>query len=175
MAVLEVSYPAATAPAPGLDAHIRVDYGVGGGAMPQDEVAVGSLLGDVVATQGLDVRQFGDLQPFRITVLHPARTLLEKLCLVHHNAVRLLHDQSYQMRSPQARHYYDLFHLLDPARSPALGWLADQGDWQPVLDDCLRITQRFYGQDDPPPRPLPSSPAFTDDRVLDVVHQRYPR
>src|SRR5699024_1008068 len=58
--VLTFGYPAGQARAPGLDPFVRVDYGVGGGSIPQDEVRITTLVGDQLETVGQDPEQFDD-------------------------------------------------------------------------------------------------------------------
>lgn len=173
--VLTVGFIAQQPALEGLAPFVRVDYGVGGGSIPQDDVSITTLVGDRLVAAGLETRGFEDLEPFRLPVLHPARTLLEKLCIVHGLAVRIAGDNPY-VRSREARHYYDLWHLLDEERSPALRWIDGHGDIGPLVDDCVRFTRDHDGSEPPiPDEGIADGPAFTDPEVLDRVGTAYVR
>jgi hypothetical protein len=119
-----------------------------------------------------DFLRFEDLQPCQIMMLHPARTLVEKLCVVDGIGRRIAGGNN-AVRSREARHYYDLWHLLDTDKSPAIQYLQEHGDVELLYDDCVRITQRFYGSS--PERPeggFASSVAFAPE-VVGVVAKAY--
>lgn len=173
--VLTVGYPTAQRSVSGLDPFVRVDYGVGGGSIPQDDVSITTLVGDQLAAAGQDVGRFADLEAFLLPVLHPARTLLEKLCIVHGLAARI-EGGNLHVRSREARHYYDLWYLLDEERSPALRWIDEHGDIGPLVDDCVRITRDHYGSEPPiPDAGIASGPAFSDPQVLSRIGKAYDR
>lgn len=173
--VLTFSYPSGQSRAPGLDPFVRVDYGVGGGSIPQEEVRISTLVGDRLRSAGQDPDVFDDLAEFRIPVLHPARTLIEKLCIVHGMADRII-DGNPHVRSREARHYYDLWHLLDEDRSPALNWIDRRGNIDPLVDDCLRMTRSHYGfEPSIPATGIATGPAFSDPAVLSRVAVAYER
>ena len=110
--------------------------------MSLDEVEVTTLLGVALRHAGQDPDRFDDLAGFQLTVLHPARTLIEKLCLVHGIAVRILAGNS-NVRFRVVRHYYDIYHLLDADRSPALAWL-ERHDTRAVVACWVRITRAHF-------------------------------
>jgi len=171
--VLRVGYPSRQVKVEGLDPFVRVDYGVGGGSIPQEHVTITTLVGDLLRERGRPVEEFRDLAGFRIPVLHPARTLVEKFCIVNGLAARILGGNP-NVRSREARHYYDLWYLLDEERSPALGWIAEQGHIGPMVDDCIRITRDHYGGEPTlPAAGLAAGPAFTDPKVLELVVRAY--
>jgi hypothetical protein len=66
---------------------------------------IGCLLGDALAAAGTDLSEFEDLEPFEIVVLHPGRTLLEKLVLIHGEARKLNADASLQPRPRNGRQF----------------------------------------------------------------------
>jgi hypothetical protein len=63
---------------------------------PHESVATSCLLGDVLAAAGTDLREFTDLEPLEVAVLHPGRTLLEKLVHIHAVAQELAGDAARQ-------------------------------------------------------------------------------
>ena len=171
---LHVRYPATQQlGVSGLDPFIRIDYGVGGGSIPQDEVAITPLIGDQLTAAGHDPETFEDLAALHLAVLHPARTLIEKLCIVHGLADRISSGNPH-VRSREARHYYDIWYLLDTKRSPALDWIERQGDIGPLIADCVRITRDHYGSEPPIPTDgIAGGVAFSDPEVLDRVEGAY--
>jgi len=174
VAVLTVTYSMTQPAADGVDQFIRVDYGVGGGAQPQDEVTVSTLVGEALEEAGQGSSAYADLKPFRLTVLHPSRTLVEKLLLLHGLATRVLAGAT-TVRSRDVRHYFDVFHLLDDERSPAGDWIRQAGSVAPLVADVRRITESHFGPLGDVPADLSSSAAFHEPAVLDLVRDRYPR
>ena len=102
-------YPTA-APAGALSKGVRLELGARGGTMPMVQRSVTSLLAQHGPQTGLEV-SFAEAVPFTMHVLAPVRTLVEKLMIVHHAAVA--GDAEEQARL--ARHYYDIWHLLNDA------------------------------------------------------------
>lgn len=127
-----------------LAPEIRVDHGVPGRPVPSESRPLHTLLSDAIARAGTDLEGFADLSQCTVMMLHPARTLVEKLCIVAGIGTRIANGNC-NVRSREARHFYDLWYLLDDQRSPALAWLREQDALQKLVDDCSRITERFYG------------------------------
>jgi hypothetical protein len=151
---------------------IRVDHGVPGGPIPSESRDLAMMLVDQFVRAEQDFSLFDDLQPCQITMLHPARTLVEKLCVVD-GIGRRIEAGNKAVRSREARHYYDLWHLLDTNRSPAIQYLQEHETVELLYEDCARITERFYGS--APERPdggFASSVAFSPE-VVSVVGNSY--
>lgn len=95
-------------------------------------------------------------------MLHPGRTLLEKLVLIHELARRLTVDASRQPDRRSGRHFYDVFQLLGDNRVRAV--LAEREEVESVLGNIAAITRAYFGGgDDIELRPaggFASSPAF---------------
>ena len=68
-----------------------------------------------MAGAGTDLCEFEDLAPFEVSVLHPGRTLLEKLVLIHALAQQLMADPSTPIPPRNGRHFYDVYQLLGGA------------------------------------------------------------
>jgi hypothetical protein len=82
----EVSYAATRAPTAFIRTSVLLEMGIRGGAQPQEMMPIGCLLGDVLEAAGMNLTDFADLQTFEVVVLHPGRTLLQKL--VHRRSPR---------------------------------------------------------------------------------------
>ena len=129
---------------------VRVDHGVPGGPLPSESREVRALLASALG-DAREREEFADLAPFMVPMLHPARTLVEKLCIVS-SIGRRIEDGNVMVRSREARHFYDIWCLLDEERSPALEYLRTIDKVPEIFDDCWGLTQRFYGS--PPERPI---------------------
>ncbi|MGO1050082.1 nucleotidyl transferase AbiEii/AbiGii toxin family protein [Crossiella sp. CA198] len=66
---------------------ILIELGQSGGQHPSEPVPVAALLTRQLGEVGFDVAAYDDLRPFDVPVLHPGRTLLEKLLRVNNFSV----------------------------------------------------------------------------------------
>jgi hypothetical protein len=168
----EVAYPSTREPTALIQTSVLLEMGVRGGRHPDESVAVSCLLGDVLAAEGTDLSHFDDLAPFEVVVLHPGRTLLEKLVHVHAAAQRLAADPSRQPDPRSGRHFYDIFQLLGDDR--VLELLADRDRVGQVIASIEDITRRYFsGSEDTALRP---AGGFADCPAFDVaahVSQRF--
>ena len=157
-----VSYSATREPTALIATSVLLEMGVRGGSHPHEPVAIGSLLGDVLRDAGTAPDGYEDLVPFEVQVLHPARTLLEKLVHIHGLAVELGADDNRQTPPRSGRHFYDVHQLLGDDRVVAL--LQDRDQVGEVIASIDEITQRFFGGDDGvsvrPEDGFATSPAF---------------
>ena len=156
--------------APGMRQAIRLEPGVRGGPHPYERRLVDSLM-----AEALGLKDAEDLVPFEVPVLHPARTLVEKLFAVDALAAKLMADVEHRVADTEARHYYDLYFLWDEEASPAMGWLADEENFTAVVNDCIEVSQRWYPAS---PARVPeggfcNSPAFTDGSVIERIASSY--
>jgi hypothetical protein len=138
-----VTYPATREPTALVATSVLLEMGVRGGAHPHEPVAIGSLLGDALDAAGTDLDEYEDLAPFDVPVLHPARTLLEKLVHVHELGLRLTAAEGLQPEQRSGRHFYDVHELLGHERVVAL--LEDRAQTVAVIENIDEITQRFFG------------------------------
>jgi hypothetical protein len=99
-------------------------------------------LGDLLESAGTAIKEFSDLRPFEILALHPGRTLLEKLVLVH-DLSKKEEDLVNLMNRRVGRHFYDIYELLDDAR--VLEFLADRELVSEVLENVTSINRTYYG------------------------------
>lgn len=130
--------------------YIRLDIGILGGIKPHGTRVISTLVGDVLASEAaFSPVDFDDLSPFGVPVLHPGRTLVEKLMLVNTVAVRHSHDRYELRRQRSARHFYDIHCLLGHDESCEL--LADRDTFHTVLADAERISAKHFGGVEPRP------------------------
>ena len=158
----DVSYPATREPTNLIATSVLLEMGVRGGPHPHEPVAIGSLLGDVLRDSGTTLDGYEDLAPFEVQVLHPARTLLEKLVHIHGLAVELAADEDLQAPPRSGRHFYDVHQLLGHDR--VLSLLQDRDQVGEVIASIDETTQRFFGGDEGvsvrPHDGFAASPAF---------------
>ena len=130
--------------------YIRLDIGIVGGIEPHGTRPISTLVGDVLARElRFTPGDFEDLAPFSVPVLHPGRTLVEKLMLVNTAAVRYAQDRRELRRQRSARHIYDIHCLLGHDVSCQL--LADRDAFHVMLADAERISAQYFGGAEPRP------------------------
>ena len=137
----DIAYPRHR-PAGWLTAEVRLEMGVRGGPSPNSLRPISSLLADALSAADVSVEAYADLAPFEILVLHPARTLIEKLALVNSLAERCSADPSIRFPSRHGRHFYDIFKLL--AHEPTLELLADREQFEGIVADCERVSREEF-------------------------------
>lgn len=139
----EINYPATLQATQLIRTRVLLEMGVRGGPQPRESRPIGSLLGDALSATGTDPTEFDDLAPFEVSVLHPGRTLLEKLVLIHALAQQLGGDVSTTIPSRTGRHFYDVYELL--GNDQVLNLLQDRTQVLEVMADVEQITQRYFG------------------------------
>ena len=172
----EVSYPATRKATTLIRTAVLLEMGVRGGPRPHESVPITCLLGDVLDAAGTDLSEFTDLEPFMVFVLHPARTLLEKLVHIHALTQALVADTYRLPDRRSGRHFYDVFQLLDDDQ--VLSVLADREQVDQVLESIEEITRDYFGgSDETELRPgggFATSPAFDlDTDVSRRFHAAY--
>ncbi|HZJ07791.1 MAG TPA: nucleotidyl transferase AbiEii/AbiGii toxin family protein [Nocardioidaceae bacterium] len=142
----EVVYPATRKATRLIRTGVLLEMGVRGGPHPHESVPITCLLGDVLDAEGTDLTEFTDLVPFTVLVLHPARTLLEKLVHIHAAAQALVSDPAWQPDARSGRHCYDVFQLLGDDR--VLNLLGEREQVQQILESIDEITRDYFGGGD---------------------------
>ena len=165
-----VSYPATYRPTDAVATSVLLEMGVRGGPNPHERVPIGSLLGNTLEAAGTDLGQYDDLQLFEVAVLHPGRTLLEKLYGIHDLARRLAANALDADRLRRnGRHFYDVYQLLGHAR--VLELLADRTQAGQIMVSIEETSKQEFNASGElrPDDGFAASPAF--DRSSDVSHQ----
>ncbi len=131
---------------------------------------ISSLLGDVLEAAGTDLGAFDDLKPLEVAVLHPGRTLLEKLVLIHALAQQLAAGTGGSIDRRSGRHFYDVYQLLGDRQ--VLDLLSDRDQTEQVMRSVEEINRAFFGGDGIEVRPaggFGTCPAF--DSTSDISTQ----
>lgn len=139
----EIHYPATRRASGFIRASVLLETGVRGGPQPREVRPIGSLLGDVLAGTGTELSEFDDLAPFQVSVLHPGRTLLEKLALIHGLVQRLAADPSTPIPPRVSRHFYDVYKLLGDDQVCEL--LEDRSQVLEVIASVEEISRKQFG------------------------------
>lgn len=105
-------------------AAILVELGQTGGPNPHEPREITSLLGRALDDAGFPVAGWDDLSPFDVDILHPGRTLLEKLLRVNNFVITPENIQGEHGWPRVGRQYYDIYALLGDAE--VLDLLANQ-------------------------------------------------
>ena len=126
---------------------IFLELGQSGGAHPADPASVQSLLSRALQS-ATAAAEFDDLRPFTVSVLHPGRTLIEKLLRMSNFSQARDSERDAKGWPRIGRQFYDVWALL--GHSSVVGFLQDTKTVRAVLADCAVVSQSF-GQDAPPP------------------------
>lgn len=157
----EIAYPATRTPTALIRTSVLLEMGVRGGPHPHALAPISSLLGDALEAAGTDLSEFDDLKPFEVAVLHPGRTLLEKLVLIHALAQQLAAGTGESIDSRSGRHFYDVYQLLGDQQ--VLDLLADRDQTEQVMRSVEEINRAFFEGDGIEVRPtggFGTCPAF---------------
>lgn len=166
---VNLGLPLQTRKASTVTKSIQLEPGRRGGPMPSEVRTIGPLL------SGLNLGLSGPgFDSFEVTVLHPTRTLVEKLFATNELATGLVADPTRSVKSREARHFYDIARLLAPS-SPALDMLATPGLLGSIVADCHAVTRRWFNNGSPTPMAsnLADSPAFTDAAIGQRIRGAY--
>jgi hypothetical protein len=139
---------------------ILVEVGFRGGTNPTEPLTVNSMIGQSLATHGESTDEY---KPVKIRVLHPKRTLIEKLFALAAaaNAGNL----------PQKnRHYYDVFCLLN---NKELDNFIGSPEFFEIVDDVCKQSLQNFGHIEDVSTLLSSSAFSLDDAEYRTVSRAY--
>jgi hypothetical protein len=139
-------------------ARILLELGQSGGAHPAERQPVLSLLARQLGAAGVETARYADLAAIEVLMLHPGRTLIEKLLRVNNFGA----DPAGRSSSPGwpriGRQFYDLWALLGSDHVLAL--LTNWEQTAAIVADCLRISAAFQPDLPPPAGGFASCAAF---------------
>lgn len=136
---------------------ILVELGQSGGQHPHIAAMIESILARQLG-QRLNVAEFEDLAAFEMQVLHPGRTLLEKLLRVNTFAAGWPANRTTERKLRIGRQFYDIWALLDDQL--VLELLQESGLRDDILADCMNVSAQFHGDAPRPEGGFANSPAF---------------
>lgn len=139
-------------------AAILVELGQSGGPNPHSDRPVTSLLARQLAAAGFAVADWVDLASFDVAVLHPGRTLIEKLLRINNFASNRVAYEGIHGWPRIGRQFYDVWALLGTPE--VLSFLADRELVSSVLSSCYEVSQAFVPDLPVPLHGFANSPAF---------------
>lgn len=145
-------------------ADILVELGQSGGPNPHQIRQVTSLLARQLDAAGFDTAAWGDLSPFEVAILHPGRTLIEKLLRINNFASNPVAQEGVHGWARIGRQFYDVWALLD--NDEVQDFLLDRAVFASVLTDCYEISQAFTPDLPVPDGGFAASPAFDSKGAL---------
>ncbi|NHE67810.1 nucleotidyl transferase AbiEii/AbiGii toxin family protein [Rhodococcus sp. D-46] len=152
---------------------LMLELGQSGGPMPSSERPVTSLLARELADADVAVDQYVDLVSFSVRMLHPGRTLIEKLLRMNNFSVRVADDiDTTDGFTRIGRQFYDVWALLGNAEVREL--LADVQQTTEIVESCIEVSQDFPNNSDqrPPVGGFAESVIFSGDWIHTSVLRR---
>lgn len=125
---------------------VLIELGQSGGPKPAVNATVESLLSR--ALQGSVDGDWDDLAPFAVTVLHPGRTLIEKLLRVNNFVVDPARRGTPHGLPRIGRQFYDIWALL--GQDMVITLLADTAKVGDILSSVFEVSEHFA-----PDQPVP--------------------
>ena len=124
---------------------IQLEMGVRGSNVPSNvHRGIRPMIADRLESAGLKVDSYEDLSMFEVPVLHPGRTLIEKLLLLHHFATTDDAVGGTPKRSPTqiGRHFHDVHMLLE--LSEVQSWLEDRESFHQAVVDHVEVCRIHF-------------------------------
>ncbi|MFT4187453.1 MAG: nucleotidyl transferase AbiEii/AbiGii toxin family protein [Aeromicrobium sp.] len=145
-------------------AAILVELGQSGGPNPHAARQVTSLLARQLDAAGFDNTAWSDLSPFEVAILHPGRTLIEKLLRINNFASDPTAQEGVHGWPRVGRQFYDAWALLGD--DEVLTFLHDRATVAEVLASCYRVSRAFTPDLPVPDGGFAASPAFNGEGPL---------
>ncbi len=155
----------------GLDTTIMLEMGIRGRPQPSEVRQLRSMLSAALANTDLDD---GTLQRFNLTVLHPRRTLVEKLFAIH-SACERWSEGDVAALQRQGRHLTDIHELLGDR---TIAEFAGGDEYLAMVADVDEFSHIYFPKDHrtPPNMRFADSSALQPDAklraALDAEHAR---
>ena len=140
---------------------VKLEMGVRGGPEPSARRSLRSYIAEYAIRAGEREEAFAEFAPVEIDVLDPARTLVEKVALIHDLAVR--YPDTAAFIGDKGRHFYDIYCLLGDA---SVCDRLTEAEFTPrVAEDRMRVSEAFG-------LPVTSRPAegFATSPAFDASH-----
>jgi len=143
---------------------ILIELGQSGGPNPHKIQPVESLLSRQLTEAGFDTAVWSDLAAFEVTVLHPGRTLIEKLLRINNFASDPDAQGGVHGWSRIGRQFYDVWALL--GTSEVLTLFGDRTATAEILASCFEVSRAFVPDKPVPPGGFAECAAFDPDGPL---------
>ncbi len=164
---VHVPYPTRRPLAQGISPAVVLEMGIRGGDQPSEMLEAGCLLADILTQAGQEITAYEDLQAVLLPVLHPGRTLLEKLAVVH---TSLGGEPAEAECQKHGRHYYDIYQLLGDDRVASL--LRDRPQVEEVVGSIQAITDRYFTKPGEPRKMVRPAAGWASSAAFDPSNVR---
>lgn len=143
---------------------VLIELGQSGGPNPHHDRPVTSLLSRQLDAAGFDISVWEDLALFDVAILHPGRTLIEKLLRINNFASNPAAQGGVHGWPRIGRQFYDVWALL--GTEEVIDFLGDKETVTEVLASCYDISQAFTPDLPVPVGGFAKSPAFDAESPL---------
>lgn len=143
---------------------ILIELGQSGGPNPHKIQRVESLLSRQLTEAGFDTAVWSDLAAFEVAVLHPGRTLIEKLLRINNFASDPDAQGGVHGWSRIGRQFYDVWALLGTPE--VLTLFGDRTATGEILASCFEVSRAFVPDKPVPPGGFAECAAFDPDGPL---------
>lgn len=134
--------------ADGLTDIVLLEMGTRGGNHPTVRRTLVNLVSQQLVVEGRDPLSYDDLEPVQFDLLHPGRTLIEKLLLL--NNLSNPENPAEELRIRRlGRHVYDAFCLLDEPL--VLELLQNRNEFTAIIASADETTAAYFGSSAPVP------------------------
>jgi hypothetical protein len=133
-----------------------LEAGIQSGTEPWEERRLTSILAEFLDLREISVSTV-DRAAFPMRLLHFRRTFVEKLFTIHDKMERRVLQDGLELGS-FARHYYDLYHLL---QTPEVQALLSSEEYAVITADYQRLTRMYF-----PSQVLPRAMCLRDSVAL---------
>lgn len=129
---------------------IMLELGQAGGLTSTQVMPVTSLLGRELAAAGVPIAEYPDLASFEVRMLHPGRTLIEKLLRMNNFVARTRGGRDRPMGARGSDgNLCDVWALLGDRT--VLELLSDKETARATVRDCIVVSQAYPLPDEEPP------------------------
>jgi hypothetical protein len=144
-------YPQQVARAAILSPDVLLEMGIRGSDEPPHMVLpIEPLITGLLREVNFEVDEYEDLVPFMVPVLHPGRTLVEKVMMLHTKVTIGTWSTGGALNDPSriGRHYHDIHRLLE--LPSVLAWLENREEFLAAVADHEVINRDWFNLDVPP-------------------------
>lgn len=137
-----------------LSPDVLLEMGIRGSDEPPHIILpIEPMIATLLREVNFEVDEYQDLVPFMVPVLHPGRTLIEKVMLLHTKVMNGTWSNGGALNDPSriGRHYHDIHRLMELASVRV--WLENREEFLAAVADHEVINRECFSIE-VPPRPV---------------------
>jgi hypothetical protein len=146
-----LQYPGQAEEGVQLEPVVMLEMGVRGRDEPPHRVVpVEPLIAEALRRSAIELADYADLAPCEVPVLHPGRTLVEKVMMLHFKVTTGVWNSGDKYNKPSrvGRHYHDIQSLL--GLEEVHQWLDDREAFFAAIESHEEVNRDEFGNDIPP-------------------------